>query len=932
MTRSHRAFASWARGCITLAPAVLVAVVLALPGLAFAQGFPLGVRVDFPTGDVYSVALADLNGDHASDLIGANLNGGSVSVWLGAGGGAFGSRNDFAVPGKPYGIAVGDVNGDGKPDVVTANANATASVLLGNGLGGFATHVDYPTGSTCLFVALADLNGDGRLDIVTSNSNANTVSVLLGTGGGAFGPKTDFAVGNAPQQLALGDVDGDGIPDLVVANQNDNDVAVLIGNGAGGFGVPTPFATNLGPLGLVLTDLDNDGTLDIATCNATNSDISVLLGNGSGGFGTATTFASSLYPGGITVGDVNGDGFPDLVVSGGAPTNVVSVLPGNGAGGFGAHLDLPAASGPAGVAVGDANGDGRFDVAVAGFSAHQVSLLLAAPMPGAIVGYPSPSGQRIAMGDVNGDTLADLAVTNSAANTVSVDLSTPTGFGGWTSYPTASGPSSVAIGDQDGDGKADLFVTNFNANSVSVFPNLGSGTFGARTDGTGPHVQGPTGAIIGSFDGGGTAPVFADNLTFYVSLFAGTASVLDVQTATQPAQVAVADVDGDGHVDLVSGNVINVSFVPFIQIIPPPTRTDFTPPGGGPYGVALGDLDGDGKADIAVATQSGVVVYSGTSTGPSNSPTMLSLPPIHYNANNAIQIADLNGDGRLDIAVSFRSDSASVVTGILSEFLGDGAGGFGPRIDIHGGFGGGGFALGDVNGDGRRDLGAPSGAILLTPSATRTVLVASPSPVAQGSPVTLTATVQRTRILPSSSTIGIMKFFDGTTLLATAPVTWTMVPQSCNPPIPGCTAPTVYYGTATVSTRFIHAGAHALSAVYSGDGNRAGSITAPITEVVQKAALAVGGVRLPAFGLGRSPNPATTGRLRVAFSLPSAAPATLELYDLGGRRVDVRDVAALGAGSHELDLGADHAIASGVYFLRLRQGSRNATARLAVLN
>src|SRR5207249_3733346 len=52
---------------------------------------------------------------------------------------------------------------------------------------------------------------------------------------------------------------------------------------------------------------------------------------------------------------------------------------------------------------------------------------------------------------------------------------------------------------------------------------------------------------------------------------------------------------------------------------------------------------------------------------------------------------------------------------------------------------------------------------------------------------------------------------------------------------------------------------------------------------------------------GLRPNPAQ-GALSVAFSLPSAAPATLELLDLGGRRMATRDVGSLGPGRQVLRL------------------------------
>ncbi len=81
---------------------------------------------------------------------------------------------------------------------------------------------------------------------------------------------------------------------------------------------------------------------------------------------------------------------------------------------------------------------------------------------------------------------------------------------------------------------------------------------------------------------------------------------------------------------------------------------------------------------------------------------------------------------------------------------------------------------------------------------------------------------------------------------------------------------------------------------------------------------------------GLQPNPA--GRdLAVAFSLPDASPARLEVFDLAGRRLLAREVGALGGGSHVLRLGEGRALASGVYVLRLSGSGRTRTARAVVV-
>ena len=87
-----------------------------------------------------------------------------------------------------------------------------------------------------------------------------------------------------------------------------------------------------------------------------------------------------------------------------------------------------------------------------------------------------------------------------------------------------------------------------------------------------------------------------------------------------------------------------------------------------------------------------------------------------------------------------------------------------------------------------------------------------------------------------------------------------------------------------------------------------------------------------AFALaGAAPNPAPDGRLALRFALPSAAPATLALYDLAGREVARQDVGALGAGEHVVELAHGITLAPGVYLARLAQGGQARTARVTVV-
>ena len=86
------------------------------------------------------------------------------------------------------------------------------------------------------------------------------------------------------------------------------------------------------------------------------------------------------------------------------------------------------------------------------------------------------------------------------------------------------------------------------------------------------------------------------------------------------------------------------------------------------------------------------------------------------------------------------------------------------------------------------------------------------------------------------------------------------------------------------------------------------------------------------FALSRvQPNP-SVGELSVSFSLPDDTPASLEVYDLTGRRIESQLLGGLGAGAHSVSLiPRGSRWAPGIYEVRLKQGSRSAFLKVAIV-
>lgn len=352
-------------------------------------------RTDYPTGTgPNSVAIADFNADGIPDLVVANETGGTISILLGTGAGAFGTQTPITLPAPtaaaaPSAVVTGDFNMDGHIDIAVADsANNTVDILLGNGDGTFQAAVSYPTGSTPVALVAQDFDGDGQPDLAVVNqgdgTTPSTVSILLGnkvngTQNGTFGAKNDFGVGVSPSAIATGIFNTGGFTSLAVTNKVDNTVSILLGNGTNGvqngtFTTQTTFATGNAPAGVAASDFNGDGVVDLAVTNQTDSTVSILLGKGDGTFGAQTTFATGSAPEGIVTANFTGS-FTDLAVAA-ASADAVDILIGNGDGTFTAPISLPTGNSPASVAAADLIGNGTIDVVTANQASNSVTVTL----------------------------------------------------------------------------------------------------------------------------------------------------------------------------------------------------------------------------------------------------------------------------------------------------------------------------------------------------------------------------------------------------------------------------------------------------------------------------------------------------------------------------------------------------------------------------
>jgi len=352
--------------------------------------YPLIYPANFGTS--FSLATADLNSDHVSDLvIGFSPPGSSaeyISILLGKGHGGcsqmppacFHGAPDISPGASPTSVAVADLNGDGNPDFVTANQNSSSlSVALGSGHGSFKTPTTVPLSFMPSPVVTGDFNGDGIVDLVVGCQPfcTDSLAILLGDGMGGFGAPLFLNYTYGAYAIAVGDVNNDGKLDLVVVGlslTSNSTVYTLLGNGDGTFQAPISVANAGGGQSLALGDFNGDGKLDLALTLFTGPYLEVLLGNGDGSFQPPTQYFVANGAFFVAVADFNGDKKLDIAISNGLSVNGgVSIFLGNGNGTLQPEQFYPTPLGAGGLVSADFNLDGNKDIAL--LSSNSVSLL-----------------------------------------------------------------------------------------------------------------------------------------------------------------------------------------------------------------------------------------------------------------------------------------------------------------------------------------------------------------------------------------------------------------------------------------------------------------------------------------------------------------------------------------------------------------------------
>ena len=336
---------------------------------------------------------------------------------------------------------------------------------------------------------------------------------------------------------------------------------------------------------------------------------------------------------------------------------------------------------------------------------------------------PAP-GVTIATADINGDGIPDLVTLvpgNSEVDVVTVDAQGSFTLVSPQIFPDISQMSSLALADVNNDGIADVIVSDASSSSTGVRVLLNDGDGNLAADVSYPTESsagaGPVSVILADVNGDGWVDIITANgrdgsISVLLNNGDGTfAAPVSYLAGTDPVAAAVADMNGDGFPDLVvvdsAGDAVQVLLndgdSTFAAALPQSV-------GAGPVSVILSDIDGDGRQDVVVVDQdentAGVLLGHGDGSFDA---------PLFYKTGAEpgwVTAQDLNGDGKPDLVTANYSD------GSVSVFTNSGGGSFVAGQTLFPAYGSYDTMVMTVGGTQQVvSTNVPAGAVVLTPGA-----------------------------------------------------------------------------------------------------------------------------------------------------------------------------------------------------------------------
>ncbi len=598
-----------------------------------------------------SVHAADVDGDGWVDVLSASSNDNKVA-WYRSGGGSPVTLTAYAISTVAMGacaVHAVDVDGDGWVDVLSASElNGVINVHLSSGLCDRGSNGT--TGAPPCALCPPGRYADARGTVTCAACAAGYACPVAGATNGAVSvcPAGRFSQAGAANCTACpsgqGALPGASSCYLCPAGRYAASgvcVACAAGQFGASVGLTLPVCSGPCPTGW----FSGSGAIACRAVPGATLAAPVLLHS------LVSAVAGSVQA--LVAADVDGDGWLD-VVSAGSASRVEWYRNLNGSWAAAATVSSGYLVGVYSVFSADVDGDGRMDVLSTGADNGRVSWFKLDN--GTWTAFDIASAQAgvwcVCAKDMDGDGDVDVV---AAGGTLVVLYENGGGSPPvWSAYnvsTSAGSPRAVLAVDVDNDGVTDIVTANYGAGAIAWYERLGGPGSWSR------YVVSASAANVsslfaGDVDGDGRMDVVAANAgdtLNSVAWYRNTAGApvswtlyAISSTSNQATSVGAGDVDGDGQLDVVSGQSVNYTVgwhrssggaLPLTWAGASFSTANMT----GAVCVFLADMNNDGWLDLVTSSASGRVgVYTSSGlcdrgfNGTSGTPPCTRCPPGRY--------------------------------------------------------------------------------------------------------------------------------------------------------------------------------------------------------------------------------------------------------------------------------------------------------------
>lgn|GEM_PF-3470662 len=479
---------------------------------------------------------------------------------------------------------------------------------------------------------------------------------------------SDYIPIEAPRdadQYLNGEFTGDGRADLL-GIEYDGSMWLLVARRSGGFEEPRQLEGESEFDPMSASDLDGDGLTDLLGMTRSGNLAAIRRARLGGGFEPVEILPDTIRTRSMTAGDFDRDGRVDVAVADSDSARILVHSLGDD-GTWEVSISRPVSPRAHAVRAGDYDGDGQNDLMVQ-FSSFQflgfrggVSFRSSPPDTHAVDILFSLGPDRCVLRDMDRDSKPEMVLISGYDGELYVCRQESSGS--WTVASHRSLPQhwgGLVVADIDGDAWPDAAVIDQSGAYLWAFDNDRAGGFldprPILLPGHGRRM------VVGSW--------FSDGEEIAVSTTNGILALVGHDPNVQPVSktllqlmgrdhvnVFPADLNGDGHLDLVLGLLeSNETGTIWVAIGDGQRHFDLVerPIGFPPQVITVADVTGDGHPDLVAASgpRSAIWLFAGDGKGDFELGRQIFAGDIGANLfSKALMAADLDDDGDIDLAL-----------------------------------------------------------------------------------------------------------------------------------------------------------------------------------------------------------------------------------------------------------------------------------------